>query len=374
MRFEINKNILMKNLNYVSKAISSKTPIPALSGIKFDLNNNGLILIGSSLETTITTFIPKIKDETEIITFDKTGTFIINEKYVTEIVRKIEEEIITFELIDGYKIKISTNTATFNLNIISDEEYPKYTFEKSDDYITFQKAELNEIINQTVFSVSRQENRPVLTGLCFNFVGNLLVVNGTDSYRLSHKIYKHSNDLNNTLIIPGKILADLNSICSGVGEVTMYLFGNKVMFEFDNVIFQTKLLEGTYPNTQKIIPEEFSTEFYIDSNSFINTIERASILSRDKTKNVIKLTVNETGAIISSNSPEVGRIEEKINVEYTKPGNFEISFSARFLKEAISSLDAQKALIKMNGDMKPIIITNPEDDSIIQLVLPVRTY
>ncbi len=374
MEFSIKKSVLLHNLNYVGKAISSKSPIPALSGIKFDLTQDGLTLVGSSLETTIKSFIPLELNGEEVITVKSKGSVIINESYISEIVKKVEDDIINFELLDNSIIRIFTNSSIFNLNFISIEEYPKIEIEKSEDFVTFSKGELNTIISQTVFSVSRNESRPILTGVYFNFVGNKIIVNATDSFRLSHKVITHDKDITMNLIIPGKTLADLNAICAGANNVTMYLFGNKVMFEFDNVLFQTNLLEGTYPNTEKLIPEDFSTEFYVDSNAFIKTIERASILSRDKTKNVVGLSLTDFGGIISSNSPEVGRVEDRINFEYQKPGDFSISFSARFIKEAIQSLNTSQVLIKLNGDMKPIIITNPEDSSVTQLVLPVRTY
>lgn len=374
MQFQIDKKMLQTNLNYVSKAVSSKTPIPALNGIKFELNQEGLILIGSGLELTIKAFIPKVVNEKEIINIQTTGTMIVNETYITEIVKKVEDDFISFELIEGNQVRIKTKQAKFNLNCISAEEYPRIDIIKSDENITFTKADFKKIISQTVFAVSRQESRPILTGVCFDFVGNVVNIAATDSYRLSNKLYTNNGELNANIIIPGKSLMDLNNICNGFGDVTMHVFSNKVMFEFDNVVFQSKLLEGTYPNVSKLIPTDFETEIIVDSKSLVNTIDRASILSRDKTKNVVKLQLDNNNAIISSNSPEVGKIEESIFIESIKPGSFDISFSARFVREAILSHDCEKVLLKFNGDMKPIIIVNPEDNTNTQLVLPVRTY
>lgn len=374
MHFQIDKRFLQTNLNYVSKAVSSKTPIPALNGIKFELNNEGLILIGSGLELTIKAFIPKEVNDKQIIDIKTTGTMIVNESYITDIVKKVDDEQISFELIDGNQVRINTKTAKFNLNCISPEEYPRIDIVKSDESITVSKADFTSIIRQTVFAVSKQESRPILTGVCFDFVGNTVNIAATDSYRLSNKLYNTESELNASIIIPGKSLGDLNNICTGPGDITMHVFSNKVMFEFDNVVFQTKLLEGTYPNVSKLIPNEFEIEILVDSKALVSTIDRASILSRDKTKNVVKLQLDNDTAIISSNSPEVGKIEESIFVESVKPGSLDISFSARFVREAILSQDCEKVLLKFNGEMKPIIIVNPEDKSSTQLVLPVRTY
>ncbi len=368
MHFQIDKKLLQTNLNYVSKAVSSKTPIPALNGIKFELNQEGLILIGSGLELTIKAFIPKVVNEKEIISIKTTGSMILNESYISDIVKKVDDEKISFELIEGNQVRIITSTAKFNLNCISSEEYPRIDIIKSEDNVTFSKADFSNIIKQTVFAVSRQESRPILTGVCFDFVGNTINIAATDSYRLSNKLHTYDGDLNANIIIPGKSLIDLNNICTGFGEVTMHVFSNKVMFEFDNVVFQTKLLEGTYHNVSKFIPNDFQTEILVNSKALVSTIDRASILSRDKTKNVVKLQLSNNDAVISSNSPEVGKIEESIFIESIKPGDFDISFSARYVREAVNAHECEKVLLKFNGDMKPIIIVDPEDETNTQLV------
>ncbi len=373
MNFTINTDTLKKHLFIVSKAITNKTNIPNLSGVLFIVKSNSIDLIGKSSNLEIKVTIPSHINDKEVINIKQEGTFNISETFISDIIKKVEDENVSFESMDGEIIKVSTKAAKFNINGFVVDEYPKVNFIDSEDILKVNSTDLLKVIRQTVFAISKNENRPVLTGVNFEFLGNIINVNATDSYRLSYKTFTHDNNLNANLIIPGKNLFELVNVLGENIDVEMHIFNNKLMIKYDNVIFQSNLLEGTYPQTKKLIPEEFETEIMISKTALINSIERASVLSRDKTKNVVKLTIGD-GVKISSSSPEVGKVEEAIVAEVLKSGDFEISFGARFVKEALQSFDCDKLTIKFNGDMKPFIIVNPEDNSIIQLVLPVRTY
>ncbi len=373
MNFTINTEALKKHLFIVSKAISNKTNIPNLSGVLFIVNNNSIDLIGKSSNLEIKVTIPAFINDQEVINIKQEGKFNISENFISDIIKRVEDDTVCFESMDGEIIKVSTKTAKFNINGFVVEEYPKVNFTNSDDVLKINSSDLLKIIKQTVFAISKNENRPVLTGVNFEFSGNIVNVNATDSYRLSYKTFTHDNNINANIIIPGKNLFELVNILNENVEVEMHLFSNKIMLQYENVIFQSNLLEGTYPQTKKLIPEEFETEILVSTRGLINSIERASVLSRDKTKNVIKLTINND-VKISSSAPEVGKVEESIVADIVKSGDFEISFGARFVKEALQSFENDQVMIKFNGDMKPFVIVNPEDSTIIQLVLPVRTY
>ncbi len=374
MKFSIEKNILEKNLNYVSKAIQSNTPIPALSGILFEITNEGLVLIGSNLEINIKAFIPKFEKEKELINIEEIGLVVLNNSFITEIVKKIDSEFINFEVIDSNIIKIYNQHSEFLLNIIDAEDYPKLNVDKSSSFISFSKKEFKNIIKSTIFAISKNETRPILTGINFHFISNFININATDSYRLSYKKLSIDKDFDFNLIIPGKSLYILNSILSDDKDLTMYIFNNRLIFEFDNVIFQTKLLDGTYPNTQKLIPETFSLEISTSIRDLKNAVERASILSRDRAKNVVKLKINENQAHILSSTPEFGKVDEELKITNLTGGEIDISFSARYLLDAINSFNSESVHLKFNSDMKPFICLSPDDESLIQLVLPVRTY
>ncbi|MFA5602317.1 MAG: DNA polymerase III subunit beta [Bacilli bacterium] len=374
MKFSINKEILLEGLNNVSKALSSKTLIPVLNGIKFILKKEGLYLIGSDSDITIQTFIEKDK---YINSVEKEGAIILQGKYIVEIIRKLPNEIINIEVIDGLKTLISTKNTEFNLNGIDPNEYPNIKFEENKNPILLNKKVFKNIIMQTSFSISTQETRPLLTGINFKISKNIMECIATDSYRLSKKIVnlnKNYDDLIN-IIVPGKNLLELFKILDEEdNNIEIHIFNNKILFKFDNILFQTRLLNGTYPDTSKLIPEKFSIEIICNTEEFYNVIDRASLLMNDRDKNIVKLETKDNMIIISSNAPEIGKVEERLDINKKEKNNIKISFSARYMMEAIKSIKSEQIKILLNGEIKPIIIKSLDDNNLIQLILPIKTY
>ena len=181
MKIIIKKEILLEGLNKVSKALSAKNLVPALAGIKFDLNKKGLTLTASDNDITIENFIPKDKDNMEII---------IQGKYILDIIRKIPNEKINLEVFDDSKLTISTETSEYNLNGINKKEYPNISLEESKNPIKIDGKDFKEMISQTAFAVSSDESRPQLTGINIKITVDELECNATDSYRLARKVLK----------------------------------------------------------------------------------------------------------------------------------------------------------------------------------------
>ena len=183
MKFTIKKDLLLDALIKVSKAISTKNLIPVLGGIKFDLKKKKLVLTASDNDITIQTVIESNSDDEFKI--DSEGSIIISGKYILDIVRKLPDEYINIEVIDELKILIYTENREFNLNGISESEYPNIGLEESKKKIDLKAGTLKAIVNQTAFATSNEESKPILTGINFNIVGDMLECNATDSYRLA---------------------------------------------------------------------------------------------------------------------------------------------------------------------------------------------
>ena len=154
----------------------------------------------------------------------------------------------------------------------------------------------------------------------------------------------------------------------------MYVFSNKIIFKFDNIIFQSRLLNGTYPDTSKLIPEEYSLSIITNPYELYDVIDRASLLMSDREKNIVNLDINKNNVKITSNSPEIGKVEETMDVENENKETLKISFSATYMMESLRAIQSDRVKILFNGEMKPIILKNPDDDNLIQLILPIRTY
>ena len=150
------------------------------------------------------------------------------------------------------------------------------------------------------------------------------------------------------------------------------MFENKVLFKYKNILFLSRLLSGTYPATSSIIPNDFSVEVECSCNGLFEMIDRASLLTSDRDKNTIKLELQNQEMIISSNSPEIGKVEEKMAV--SSNDEISISFSSKYMLDCIKSFETNNVTLYMNSDNSPIIVKSAEDESLIQLVLPIKTY
>lgn len=371
MKFIIKKNILLENLLNTAKAISNKNLIPILTGIKFELNDEGLYLSASDSDISIRTFIEKSKI-TEVV---QTGSVVISGKYIVEIIRKLPDTDITIEVIDGYNMIIQTTGSEFNLNGIDPNEFPNLDLEETKNPIVLNPIVFKNIVNQTFFATSLSETRPLLTGINFKLSGDLLEVIATDSYRLARKQIKlkdkYENDFD--LVIPGKNLVELSRMLEEEKEnVYMHIFNNKVLFKYKNIVFLSRLIGGTYPVSSNIIPNDFKIDVECNYSVLFDMIDRASLLTSDKDKNTIKLVLKNRELTISSNSPEIGKVEEKVSIE--NDANISISFSSKYMLEAIKSFNTEKIHMLMNNDNSPIIVKSDEETSLIQLVLPIKTY
>ncbi|MCI9585325.1 MAG: DNA polymerase III subunit beta [Bacilli bacterium] len=373
MKLEIKQEILFEHLNYVIKGISTKNLRPILNCIKFELTEDGLYLMSTDNEISIKTFI----DKTQIEKIENCGEIVVSGRYIYEIIRKLPNEIINIEEVIDSKIFITTPNSSFNLNCSDPTEFPDLELEYRTNPIILNQKAFKTIINQTAFATSTGESRPVLTGINFKIEGNIMECTATDSYRLAIKKIELNEkaEENSNIIIPTKNLNELVKLMNEDEDtIEMHIFGNKVVFKFGPLTMMTRLISGTYPDTSKLIPSEFTLTMNIKLSDFYSAIDRASLLTNESDKNTIKLASKENTVVISSNIPEIGNVEEKITVEKSKEEDIKIAFNSKFMLDAVRVLDADEIELMFNGEFKPIIIKNPESDDLTQLILPIRTY
>lgn len=373
MKLKIKQNILMEHLNYVIKGISSKNLIPILNCIKFELNNDGLYLMSTDNEVAIKTFIPKDKIEN----IDVCGEIVVSGKYIYEIIKKLPNEIINIEEVMESKLYINTSNSSFNLNCNNASDFPMLDLEDNKNPIIISKKMFKSIINQTLFATSTQESRPALTGLNFKIEGDTLECVATDSYRLAKKIIKLDNNVVEkiNIIIPTKNLYELVKLFNDEeGDLELHIFNNKVIFKFNSIIMMSRLVNGTYPDTSKLIPTSFSITMEVKLDDLYNAIDRASLLTNESDKNTIKLETSENCIKLSSNIPEIGNVEETVGLNNNIDEEFRIAFSSRYMMDALRSFEGDEVELLFNGEVKPIIVKEKGNDDLIQLILPIRTY
>ncbi len=375
MKFTIKKEVLMEAINKVSKAISSRNVIPVLAGIKFELTSKKLILTASDNDITIQTSID-CHDE-EIIKVKEEGSIIIQGKYISDIVRKLPDLYINIEVVDELKILIYTENSEFNLNGISESEYPNIDLGESKSHIELSSCILKEIVNQTAFATSIDENKAILNGINFNVTGDILECNATDSYRLARKVIKlnKSRKENQNIVIPSRNLVEFTRIIDDSEEIVeIHIFNNKILFKYQNLLFQSRLINGTYPNTSNLLPKDHLVKLHFDINNFYDVVDRVSILTSDKDKNTVTLETDGNNLIMKSSSAEIGRVEEKMIITKDQDIDVKVSFSSKYMMDALKSFNTETVELYFVGEIKPILLKSDEDESLTQLVLPIRTY
>lgn len=370
MQFKIQRIELLNALNKVTRAVSSKSPLPVLTGIKFDISDSDLILTGSDSDITIQTV---IKEGDNILEIINPGSIVLSSKYITEIIRKIDSEYVTFLTIEQSLTKITGDNSEFNLNGFNSIDYPQIDLSKSGENFIINSIQLKNVIDQTIFATSDRENRPTLTGLNLKSNSDRIECTATDSYRLAKKYISTENNLEFNITIPKKSLSEISKIIEKDEEINIYINDRKILFVFDNVYIQTRLIDGTFPDTSRLIPTSYDYILEADSRELLSAIDRASLFTTESA-NIIKLSMSPTEVTISSSSQEIGSVEEHLTSTIFTGQPLTISFSAKYLLEAIRAIGSNKITINFTGSLKPFVILNKNDDSIFQLVLPVRTY
>lgn len=378
MQFTIQQNKLVQAVNDVMKAVSSRTTIPILTGIKITATENGVTLTGSDSDISIESFIPAEEEGNQHVDIQKTGSIVLQAKFFSEIVKKLPKETVDIEVQNNFSTRIISGSAEFDLIGLDPEEYPQLP-QVSDNHAFQMPIDLlKQMTRQTVFAVSTSETRPILTGVNWRIENDELICVATDSHRLAmRKAPIEGGKIGNisSVVIPGKSLNELNKILEDTNElIDIVITDNQILFKTKYLLFFSRLLEGNYPDTSRLIPTDYKTEVIIAAKDFLQAIDRASLLAREGRNNVVKLTTFDDEVQISTTLPEVGKVEEYVQSESLTGEELKISFSAKYMMDALKALDSTDIKISFTGAMRPFLIRSLENDSILQLILPVRTY
>lgn len=371
MKFSIKKNPFVTALSELSHAVSTNSPQPSLRGIKIEVKVDSLVLTSSDADISIQKKI--ISDEENDLNVQEEGHLLIEAKYLLEIVRKLDSDHIFVESIDGTYTQFKGHQALFKINGMAVHQYPAIDFNKPIIEIELDKNTFLDLIEQTVFACSKQEMKPVLTGVNFELKNNQLVCTATDSYRLARKVVDLDSQDQFNITIPAKSLNDMKTtILQNAKESVFFSVDrSKIQIRIDNMIFQSRILDGDYPATSQLIPTQFITELEMNRQDLLRAIDRTSFLrSEDVKENRLQL-INDQ-AILTSRSQEIGESHEELIAQH-KGENLDISFDGSYVIEALRGLHGEKVLVQFKGMMKPFILTSIDDPSTIQLVLPLKS-
>jgi len=362
MKISCLKSNLLQGINIVSKAVSGKTTHPILSCILIEAENGTIKLTANDMEIGIESYV-----EGSII---EEGKIAIEAKLFSDIVRKLPDSEIFIETNEEYKATIKCEKAKFHIPGKSGEDFPNLPSVAKNKYITISQFVLREVINQTIFSISDNENNKLMTGELFEVNNNRLSVVSLDGHRISiRNVELKGNNSDIKVVVPGKALADISKIINGGidNEVNIYFTENHILFEFDNTKVVSRLIEGEYFRISHMLSVDYQIKIQINKKEFQDCIDRASLFIKDSDKKPIKLTIEDNVMHLKINSL-IGSMNEEIDI--TKEGNnLIIGFNPKFLMDAIRVIDDETINIYMNNTKSPCIIKD-EEESYTYLILP----
>lgn len=378
MRIRVLKHELNESIQHVNKAISSRTTIPILTGIKIEVNYQGMTLTASDTDISIQAFIPVEDSEKQIVQVERPGSVVLPAKFFVEIIKKLPSSEIEMEVQEGFQTRITSGSTDIQMVGMDPEEYPVLPSIEENEVISIPGELLKNMIKQTTFSISTHETSPILTGILWDIQGNDFKLVATDRHRLASRTAQIDNadDVRvSNVVISGKTLNELSKIVPDQNTIVdIVVADNQVLFKIDRVLFYTRILDGTYPDTSRIIPTNYKSELIIDTKQLSESIDRAYLLSREEKSNIVRLQTFDNGTIeISSSSTELGKVVEQLEVAQYTGDPLRISFNSKYMLDVLKVVESEQLHIGFTGAMSPMIVKPMDDSQSLYLILPYRT-
>lgn len=365
MKFFCNKSELVEKINIVQKAITNKINSSVFNCIFIQVNDNNLTMLGVDTDLSIET-----KVNAEVI---EKGKLLLDSKLFGEIIKRLpmdKVEIKNNEL-NKKNIIISSGNTEFNLLNLDSEEYPKIPQVDFQNKILLKQSILKNMIKSTTFSASFDESKGIITGVLINMKNNILTFVALDGFRLALKSEIVDNNYNVNIIVPAKILNELNKILKETDDlIEIYLTNNFIMLNINNDKIILRLLQGEFIKYDSILPKEYKLSIIVSKYELINGLERSTLLTKDKNNNLVKMEIRKNKLLLKSHS-SFGQLKEEISIK--KNGiDLDIAFNSRYLVDAIKSIPEDEVELKFNNNITPCIIKSIKNDSSKYMVLPVR--
>lgn len=373
MKFTIDKNLFLNNLMIVQKAMAARSNMPALTGIMITAKDGTITLVASNTELSIKTTIANADFK-----IDSEGVCLVPGKLFVDIVRKLNGDNIEVELEADNILRVMSGSSDITLNLLDVADYPTPEFNLNDQPIVMKASEFKEIVRETTFASSTVDNKPILTGVNFKIYGDKLLAVATDSFRLSRRNATIGKEyLETNIIVPARSLNELaKTIEDETDVVNIYLDKGRILFCFGNIVFQSRLLEGNYPDTTKLVPTNFPIVLKFNKLDLIDAIDRVSTMSiNPNVTSIVKLQIEANGTVnLMSSSPELGTIKDVVTpAQVVSLSEITISFSASYFLDALRAFVSEEVYVKFTGEIRPFIFEAENDPGLVELVLPMKS-
>lgn len=376
IQFSINKTVFLQALNITKRAISSKNAIPVLSTVKIEVSTDGITLTGSNGQISIENFI-SVQDENAGLLISSTGSVLLEATFFINVVSSLPDIVLDFQEIEQKQVVLTSGKSEITLKGKEAEQYPRLQEVSTSKPLVLETKVLKQTINETAFAASTQESRPILTGVHFVLTDNKqLKTVATDSHRMSQrKLMLEKAGDNFDVVIPSRSLREFSTVFTDeVETVEVFFSNNQLLFRSEHISFYTRLLEGTYPDTDRLIPADFNTVVVFDTANLRHAMERARLLSNATQNGTVKLEISNGLVSAHVNSPEVGKVHEELDTLEVIGEDLVISFNPTYLIEALKAATSEQVKVSFISAIRPFtLVPNLEGEDFIQLITPVRT-
>lgn len=364
MKIKCTKSDLLTGVNVVQRAVSSKSTLPILQGIKLRAENNKLFFEATDLEIGI-----RSSFDVEII---EEGIIVLPSRLFSEIVRKLPDCEVTLESTNKIT-NINYFGSSFTINGYDPEEFPEIGDIPADDEINLPADIFKNMIKQTVFACATEESRPVFTGILLHLEEENLALVGTDTHRLALATAKIlGNEQKFKGIIPAKSMQEIYRLLQDDDSLKIYCSKSRVFFSFGSVQIQARLIEGQFPNYRQVIPQKCNTKLLINTRNFMDMVERASLLSKDNLIKTGSVRINIESSVLKINQfSEAGKISEEMTISQ-EGEDVSISFNAKYILDVLKIINSENIVMETSGSVNPCIFRPENNDDYLCLVLPLR--
>ncbi len=370
MKIQVSKLVLFKCLSHLQGIVDKKNALPILSNILIEANKNTLTLSSTDMDISIVE-----KVECKIL---EEGSTTINSQMIYDIVRKLDDNS-EIEIIsnDGKLLTIRANGSRFSLACLPKEDYPIIDFKNDGSRININSKVLFKLIDKTKFAISNEETRYFLNGLYFNLHNqeniNKLTLVATDGHRLAKFSYSIDKEIEQELgvIIPKKTIFELSKLLSDTDQdIEINLSSNKVVFLFDNLTFISKLIDGTFPDYNRVIPKENNNIVRVNRQKLLAAVDRVSTIANEKSP-VIKFKFLKNIINLNTVNNENSTATEDISLEYDG-SEFDIGFNSKYIMDIVNNLEDEEISINLKDNSSPILAQENSNSNLVYVLMPMR--
>lgn len=376
LSFTINKSFLLHALNITKRAISGKNAIPILSTIKIEGFNDYMTLTGSNGQISIEYTISQ-SDNNAGLLINQTGSVLLEASFFINVVSILPDVNLDVEEIEQKQVVLRSGKSEITLKGKDVTLYPRLQEIATNNPLVLKTKLVKTMITETAFAASTQESRPILTGIHLMLTDNRnFKAVATDSHRMSQrKLTLDKSSDNFDVIIPSRSLREFSAVFSDdIETVEVFFSSSQLLFRSETISFYTRLLEGNYPDTDRLLIKTFETKTTFKTVTLRQAMERAQLISNASQNGTVKLDIKNSQVTALVNSPEVGKVNEEIDTVDVSGSDLTISFNPTYLIDALKVIRSEQVTICFISPVRPFTITPFEDsDNFVQLVTPVRT-